>query len=394
MERKTIGGFIAALRRANGMTQRELAERLNVSDKTVSRWERDESAPDLAAIPVLAEIFGVSCDELLRGERRPPEERGGPEAATPRGEKERRRLIALSLSRFRARTYIIMGVAAAGLLAAMVCDLALSRAYIGFFAGAALYLAAAVAEAALLSAAQPDIEPSDADAARLRWELTMLAERAFLLIAALFGFTLPLILTPGGAHAGLSMLPWLGLGAACALLALIIAATACWLINGSLVRRGLCSPGEAEEPRYWRVHFLRRNCALGLAAALVLTVLLHAFLIEGLPPLLTRGSALVFDDYDSFVVYMETPSGGPGTVEALEDANGFVVCTYTHLNGQVASVDYTPRDGTVLPISVITKDASSDAVDIAYPLIIACFALYPLELLAAALLYRKKLKRV
>lgn len=267
MERKTIGGFIAALRRANGMTQRELAERLNVSDKTVSRWERDESAPDLAAIPVIAEIFGVSCDELLRGERRPPEERGGPEAVTQRGEKERRRLIALSLSRFRTRTYIIMGVAAAGLLAAMVCDLALLRAYIGFFAGAAFYLAAAVAEAALLSTAQPDIEPSDADAARLRWELTMLAERAFLLIAALFGFTLPLILIYGGAHAGLNMLPWMGLGAACALLALIIAATACWLINGSLVRRGLCSPGEAEEPRYLRAYALRKNCALGLAAA-------------------------------------------------------------------------------------------------------------------------------
>ena len=394
MERKTIGGFIAALRRANGMTQRELAERLNVSDKTVSRWERDENAPELAAIPVIAEIFGVSCDELLRGERRPPEERGGPEAATPRGEKERRRLIALSLSRFRARTYIIMGVAAAGLLAAMVCDLALLRAYIGFFAGAAFYLAAAVAEAALLSAAQPDIEPSDADAARLRWELTMLAERAFMLIAALFGFTLPLILIYGGAHAGLSMGSWLSSGAVCALIAFIIAALACWLINGSLVRRGLCSPGEAEEPRYWRVHFLRRNCALGLAAALVLTVLLHAFLIEGLPPLLTRGSALVFDDYDSFVAYMETPSGGPGTVEALEDANGFVVCTYTHLNSEAASIDYTPRDGTVLPISVITKDSLSDAVDIAYPLIIACFALYPLELLAAALLYRRKRRRV
>ena len=385
MERKTIGGFIAALRRANGMTQRELAERLNVSDKTVSRWERDESAPDLAAIPVIAEIFGVSCDELLRG---------GPESVTQRGEKERRRLIALSLSRFRTRTYIIMGVAAAGLLAAMVCDLALLRAYIGFFAGAAFYLGAAVAEAALLSTALPDIEPSDADAARLRWELTMLAERAFMLIAALFGFTLPLILTPGGAHAGLSILPWLGFGAACALAALAVAAAACWFINGSLVKRGVCSPGEAEEPRYRRAHALRKNCALGLVAALALTLLLQVFLAEALPGLLARGDALVFEDYDNFVVYMETPSGGPGTVEALEDANGFVVCTYTHLNGEVASIGYTPRDGTVLPISVITKDASSDAFDIAYPLIVACFALYPLELLAAALLYRRKRKRV
>ena len=44
MEKKTIGGFIAALRKANGMTQKELAERLHVSDKTVSRWGRDNPA--------------------------------------------------------------------------------------------------------------------------------------------------------------------------------------------------------------------------------------------------------------------------------------------------------------------------------------------------------------
>ena len=222
----------------------------------------------------------------------------------------------------------------------------------------------------------------------------MLAERAFLLIAALFGFTLPLILTPGGAHAGLSMLPWLGFGAACALAALAVAAAACWFINGSLVKRGVCSPGEAEEPRYRRAHTLRKNCALGLAAALVLTVLPHFFLTESLPPLLSRGSALVFDDYDNFVVYMETPSGGPGTAMALEDANGLVVCTYTHLNGEVASIGYTPRDGTVLPISVITYDALDAANVLAYPLAELCFALYPLELLAAALLYRRKRKRV
>ena len=40
MEKKTSSGFIAALRKANGMTQKDLAEQLNVSDKTVSRWER------------------------------------------------------------------------------------------------------------------------------------------------------------------------------------------------------------------------------------------------------------------------------------------------------------------------------------------------------------------
>ena len=69
MEKKTIGKFIAVLRKANGLTQADLAEKLFVSDKTVSRWERDESTPDLELIPVIADLFGVTSDELLRGER-------------------------------------------------------------------------------------------------------------------------------------------------------------------------------------------------------------------------------------------------------------------------------------------------------------------------------------
>jgi transcriptional regulator with XRE-family HTH domain len=68
MEKKTIGSFLAALRKANGLTQKQ-----NVSDKAVSRWERDECAPDLSLIPVLAEIYGVTSDEILRGQRRDPE---------------------------------------------------------------------------------------------------------------------------------------------------------------------------------------------------------------------------------------------------------------------------------------------------------------------------------
>jgi len=69
MEKKTMGSFIAALRKANGMTQKDLAEQLNVTDKSVSRWERDETSPDLTLIPVIAEMFDITTDELLRGER-------------------------------------------------------------------------------------------------------------------------------------------------------------------------------------------------------------------------------------------------------------------------------------------------------------------------------------
>lgn len=85
MENNTIGSFLSALRKANGMTQKELAERLNVSDKAVSRWERNESCPDITLIPVIADIFGVTSDELLRGERNST---GNPVKETERTEKE------------------------------------------------------------------------------------------------------------------------------------------------------------------------------------------------------------------------------------------------------------------------------------------------------------------
>ncbi|MDE5670526.1 MAG: helix-turn-helix domain-containing protein [Eubacterium sp.] len=69
MEQKTIGRFIASLRKETGITQKQLAERLNVSDKTISHWERGESSPDLSMVPLIADIFDITCDELIRGER-------------------------------------------------------------------------------------------------------------------------------------------------------------------------------------------------------------------------------------------------------------------------------------------------------------------------------------
>lgn len=76
MERKTIGSFLSALRKANGMTQQEVAEKLNVSNKTVSKWERDEGYPEILILPAIAELYGVSVDEILRGEKvNKPEEK-------------------------------------------------------------------------------------------------------------------------------------------------------------------------------------------------------------------------------------------------------------------------------------------------------------------------------
>lgn len=56
--------MIAELRKEKGMTQLELAEKIGVTDKAVSKWERDLSCPDINSLPDLAEILGVTVDEL------------------------------------------------------------------------------------------------------------------------------------------------------------------------------------------------------------------------------------------------------------------------------------------------------------------------------------------
>lgn len=66
MKKETFGNMVAALRKEKGMTQLELAEKMGVTDKAVSKWERDLSFPDVSSIPKLAGILEVSVDELMQ----------------------------------------------------------------------------------------------------------------------------------------------------------------------------------------------------------------------------------------------------------------------------------------------------------------------------------------
>ncbi|MBR3555473.1 MAG: helix-turn-helix transcriptional regulator [Oscillospiraceae bacterium] len=68
MDQAKIGRFIAEKRRALGLTQRELAEALGVSNRTVSKWECGGGLPELANILPLCALLDVTADELLRGE--------------------------------------------------------------------------------------------------------------------------------------------------------------------------------------------------------------------------------------------------------------------------------------------------------------------------------------
>lgn len=68
MDASKIGNLIYELRAARNMTQKQLAERLFISDKTVSKWERGGGFPDLALLPDIAQVLDVRLEDLLRGE--------------------------------------------------------------------------------------------------------------------------------------------------------------------------------------------------------------------------------------------------------------------------------------------------------------------------------------
>jgi transcriptional regulator with XRE-family HTH domain/DNA-directed RNA polymerase subunit RPC12/RpoP len=69
MDQKITGNFIAELRRERSLTQRELADKLLISDKTVSKWEQGRGFPDVSLMLPLCEILGITVNELLSGKR-------------------------------------------------------------------------------------------------------------------------------------------------------------------------------------------------------------------------------------------------------------------------------------------------------------------------------------
>ncbi len=70
MDQKRIGSFLRELRTEKGLTQEQLAEKLNVSSRTVSRWENGNNMPDLSIVVELADFYDIDIRELFNGERK------------------------------------------------------------------------------------------------------------------------------------------------------------------------------------------------------------------------------------------------------------------------------------------------------------------------------------
>lgn len=200
MANNSIGQFIAALRKANGMTQQDVADRLNVSNKAVSRWERDECAPDISVIPALAEMFGVTCDELLRGERF--SETVPTDKKNQKAEKQITSLITRTLSGFKTMIIISFTAAVIGLVCMFGISYGFFRPAVGF-AVMLLFEACSFAFTALAVSRTKDVksgnelfETADNDVvSKFDNTLGSLSFTAFFVIFAVVLLSFPLLIT-------------------------------------------------------------------------------------------------------------------------------------------------------------------------------------------------------
>ena len=224
MEKKTIGKFISALRKANGMTQKELGEKLFVSDKTVSRWECDECTPELSLIPSIAEIFGITTDELLRGERNNPDR----EAATSedvaskqkaKSDKQFKLMLHSRKKKFTNFSFISIGLIIVGLIAAMICNLGFSKGLLGFCLASVFFVAATICQICFTVSFRLLIDEEEAEHAeeikKANTDMVFSSVKIFFGILLTFAFCLPiavLTLSYFNSHYGLVIDSWILFG--------------------------------------------------------------------------------------------------------------------------------------------------------------------------------------
>lgn len=77
MQNSKVGNIIRTLRQECNLTQKQLADKMNISDKTISKWERGLGCPDISLIPELSDILGVDTQKLLIGDMTPNDFVGG-----------------------------------------------------------------------------------------------------------------------------------------------------------------------------------------------------------------------------------------------------------------------------------------------------------------------------
>lgn len=399
----SIGGFIAALRKANGLTQKQLAEKLNVSDKSVSRWERDECAPDLSLIPVIAEMFGVTSDELLRGQRAAPDAVSTPQAE----EKSKKRLQYLLnqiTTRYKIQSLISVGIAVVGVIASMILN-AFHRAQAGFLVGCVFFLASSVCQIIFLTLGRAKLteEEFEVDAVTAcRHTIIKGAEWVFGIIALLLFATMPLAL-PDDPYCGITMLYWFVNVPPFVLLPAILTPLVCFIING---RVGIRKPLSQKAKQ-------RLTAGLVLLPVLILTYFAQGIFADFLqtePQVLYEGTKCeTFEEFKQIIETPFDPNGVPlefisedGNIRYYRDNEGTKYRAFRWEHAWKLGVPgepYWEANHTIYDVSYdgenwyLYTNEQYHTMRTRYWITNAIFAiLYPAEIAVTILIYRKKSK--
>ncbi len=315
MEKKTIGSFIAILRRANGLTQKELADKLGISDKAVSRWERDETAPDISLLPALAEILGVTTDELLRGER--STESLASARNSEKSEKQIKTLLKNTRTKLYIRTLICILIAMGGLFAAMICNSVFYRMLLGFIVTCVFSATSVVLEMifSYLSRNSINNEDIESDAiAETRKYIIKKETLVFYINAVVLAFCLPLVIA-GENYAGVDISSWFVLGGIFALVAAGICALANIFVDIHAEKKGIYDVAKVNEKRRKRARIF------GFPALSLCKVFVPIFIVILVAQIfcmscfdtyyfMEKSGGTEWNDTEKFLEYIETPVKG------------------------------------------------------------------------------------
>lgn len=206
MEKRTIGKFIAILRKQKGMTQKELGEKLFVSDKTVSRWECDECTPELSLIPVIAEIFGITTDELLRGEFKQEKIEEDDEQSI----RQIKLMLHNSSKKFFNQSIISITITLIGIITALICNSCFNKALLGFSLASIIFIVSITCQICFLSNNKHLIDECEyvEELKKANTEKTMKTVKIIVFNVLAWLGCLPLIFVPNGYY-GLAIHSWL-----------------------------------------------------------------------------------------------------------------------------------------------------------------------------------------
>ena len=388
MEKKTIGKFISALRKANGMTQKELGEKLFVSDKTVSRWECDECTPELSLIPSIAEIFGITTDELLRGERNNPDRDAISEDVVTKqkakSDKQFKLMLHSRKKKFTNLSFISIGLIIVGLIVAMICNLGFSRGLLGFCLASVFFVAATICQICFTVSFRMLIDEDETEHAeeirRVNTEMVFSSVKIFFGILMMFAFCLPIAvmtLSYYDSYYGLVIDSWLLFGAWFAIVAFIVGYCVYNLfILKMLVRKEIVYLTDGKLKKISFKNKLLKKCC-------IVFVIIFSVVMVGLISVSIADEngvfveKVTFTDPDEFIEYVQTQydewyEEGYGDVVApphVDGENGYPNRKWAEIDGK--SYYYNPDlyyifdtweyEAGKYDITIITKQSQYDA---------------------------------